>query len=425
MKTMLFLLIVVIASFIAACSSPKEQTKCPCQVKIVELQDDGSYQIKVVSIQTIQDLDSVSGSVVQMGIDPESDSSGKIKRIAPKAQYVVTKDNVVVPTTAISLELFAIYKNMEDLYRLDLLTGADQFVRYPVGIHYETRMGGRQKKHNGVALNNAFYSRGSDQIVILKYVEDGQPLVPMSLNPGILAHEHFHQIFQKIVQPERQTLYRANLAADTGNSLPEKVLAPQGFNYLFLKAMNEGMADFWAYIHTGSETSFYASEQSDQIKIRTVSNFVFPFASQEALREALDYDVYIKNKLKETSGKKTQENSGENSVGKFVFEEHYLAPAFSRFARAVSESSFDIDLPKTQKEKEILGKWTIESMKRFSQTLFNKGDDAEITPKDFVKALVPSLPEDKEKSQKICEAIKELLKYQTGENSGETICPSK
>lgn len=147
-----------------------------------------------------------------------------------------------VPKTALSEQMFTLYKIMEDLFYFDKSIGVDQILKYPRTISL-------QEKSSVDAADNGFYMSAFDRIRILTY--DGHK-APLAWNAGVVAHEHFHAIFERIVKPTQNTVgldYEGSVFSSQQSA--ESMDDQTGYNFLILKALNEGLADYWASLHTG------------------------------------------------------------------------------------------------------------------------------------------------------------------------------
>ena len=80
--------------------------------------------------------------------------------------------------------------------------------------------------------------------------------LPISVNGGIIAHEYFHSIFYKIVYetmkktnlPVAQKIRDETLHQDV--AVTDNVTTQDLFNETYLRGLNEGLADFWAWVYT-------------------------------------------------------------------------------------------------------------------------------------------------------------------------------
>jgi hypothetical protein len=124
---------------------------------------------------------------------------------------------------------------------------------------------------DGMSHNNAHYFGQGDAIAVLPYNMKG---LPLGLNPGVLAHEHFHGHFQRHViavtnaqlmptfDPEALFYSAFNMAGakptvedvDRGD-----LRTPRGLNAFVLRAWNEGLADVYGSIYSKNPQFFNAS----------------------------------------------------------------------------------------------------------------------------------------------------------------------
>lgn len=382
MKGLILLLLTM--AFLSACSNPIEsKKKCPCFVKIPQLQEDGSYKLQVVQFKTIEDIQKIKSSKIQISMNPRFFADGTVEDLQPEAQYVINRDNVIVPTRTETAEMFSIYKIMEDLYFFDKQIGLDRVLRYPMRVSLQTRTGRR----NGLS-NNASYMPLFDRISVLKYLGDK---VPLSLNPGVLAHEHFHAIFNAIIKPIEATVkidgYRPthdNLMSDQEEheytfttSTHHEVEPNVGFNFLILRALDEGTADFWANLQTGLTNSYLASFSEREMKKRDVVAMVYLMDRQEELRSIFDFHAY-----------KSEESIISDSDRPIHGSIYGKAVMYSNLLKTLSESIGGKIVDENER-KVVIGEWIISSLKKLSMVVETKGQSEALTQGEILNNFVP------------------------------------
>jgi hypothetical protein len=81
----------------------------------------------------------------------------------------------------------------------------------------------------------------------------------MSLNAGIMAHEHFHAIFNSAIshafsgEAPVSGCHNAILTGDISDFMPrgkQAVHAYRNWNEFLLQALNEGLADVWGWLYS-------------------------------------------------------------------------------------------------------------------------------------------------------------------------------
>lgn len=244
---------------------------------------------KVNTVKTLDDLGKLEGRATRLrgGLSIELDQiSGMVRwnRVGtPVAFNALEIDNVYHPTDYNSLAMVSVYYNIEAimLYMEALgmpkgkLGRIDTYYWADVTDIYSSGMGTVVKEKS---TNNAFYlslSQRDRGFYILPFDLSPKLLsqvdrVPLSMNPGVIAHEYSHAVFQELVL----------------DSLPKGgvELAITPYNYLW--ALNEGIADIFAVASTG-DTDFITASISD------------PTARRDALdvvEYKFSYDSNIRNK---------------------------------------------------------------------------------------------------------------------------------
>jgi hypothetical protein len=386
----------------SACSNPVEsEKKCPCNIKIPQLQEDGSYKIEVVQFKTLEDVRKIKSSKIQITMNPRFFTDGSVEDMSPEAQYVINSDNVIVPTRTETAVMFSIYKIMEDLYLFDKKIGADNILSYPLRASLQTKVNRRKG-----SMNNASYIPLFDRISVLKYEGDK---IPVGLNPGVLAHEHFHALFNAIVKPISSTIKvdgykskRDNLLDVTAreytfvtkhhNDIDPRV----GYNYLVLRALDEGLADFWANLQTGQINPYLASFTESEMGGRNVLPQILSMYRQDELRAIFDFQAYkSEESVKGDSDRPIHGSIYSNGVR---YSNLMRTLSISVGANAVNEAD----------RRAIVGKWMISSLKKLSKVIQEKGQTEALTQGQILNSFVPE-SSNKETLSEVCENLNSFL----------------
>lgn len=412
MTNFMLLLLTLIMAFIAACSNPfEDKDKCPCTVNLQELQPNGQYERKSFYLSTLRDPRKMIGSVIRVTLNPRFSRDGEVSEITPEAQYLVNADKQLVPTSTRSDELFTIYKIMEDLYKFDQATGVDQILNYPRILSIQERA----KKAN--EKDDAFYSPLYDRIVFLSYTGKKAPLAH---NTGVIAHEHFHAIFNKIVNPISETIDDMNYDAKLNLHDESPTLAEQfsvssmevetraGFNYLILKSLDEGLADFWTNLQTDMSNSYVVSYMpEDQMEARAVQATIYPMDALPVLKADLDFSAYEREK-----------KLTDRPVRKKVYGN---AVKYSNFIKTLSEKMYpshaEASALSHQERKVAIAQWIIASLKKLSVVVQEKGQTQYLTQAEILESFIP---DNKEALGDICVSMKAFLTYQDSKVSSCT-----
>ncbi len=285
----------------AACVGKKQDAPTgPVQIKI-PLLTDGTYQFQVVDLLSVDDLVELKGWAARFLISP-SQVDSKLQGYAPKIRTVKNAAGVYIATDELSLQLLTIYYHLENLGMMDELAGAKNVNTWPrtvaVNVNYIA------KNSNGARTeNNALYSGDLDSLLFVPYTESSLPIM---VNGGIIGHEHFHSLFQKlfvkplgskypgsttnlhadeenqmrqafgfpvgVVVPETQpkpfeasepiSATEKNVSADDRNQKQSQnrgldssfgtknVVGVDDYHSYLLRGLNEGLADFWGWLYS-------------------------------------------------------------------------------------------------------------------------------------------------------------------------------
>jgi len=237
----------------------------------------GSYSLQEVILSDISSLYELSGKYATFYIYPAI-SGNKLVGQQPKTRFIKSGD-VYVPEDVLSQQLAVIYAHFQRLALLDIELGAGEVNTWPrdvgVAVRYRTP--------DGLQTDNAFYEATTDSMMVVPYTQDN---LPIAVNAGILAHEYFHSLYYKLVEKSvfktqaivhgeklRAEVLGANIveSIELSKPLPDNNAASVTTYHEFLsRALNEGLADFWAWIYTGDPDFLQLSLPSEK-KYRTLS----------------------------------------------------------------------------------------------------------------------------------------------------------
>jgi len=231
--------------------------------------ENGKYQLQNVSIESYEQPATLQGRNVQIFVNP-SLADGQMQSERANGHYLRNRDGVMVPTDYTSVEAAAIHAHLERLLKID--TELKAVANWPARIAIDVNVHSNGKR----TVNNAFFAEELDALFVPPYTELD---VPIAVNGGVLAHEHFHRIFQSMVFKRigKGGYFSRELQAfrehafwsenSTGGSVEmvngqplDKDVHGQGkpqasqvakYNAFYLSALNEGLADFWGWVYTG------------------------------------------------------------------------------------------------------------------------------------------------------------------------------
>ncbi len=287
MNPILFLLFL----FFISCSPRSQHHQMSHVIWIPWLNAAGEYTIQKVSINTIDSWSPLRGSAVKIqshgSITGEMLSSQEVVM-----EYTHDRSGVVIPLTQFSTEVASIYAHFERLKERDLLFGVPQSnVTRKVYVRFNTQSAGLTRM-----TNNALYVLENDSFFIVPYESNK---LPISVNGSILAHEHFHSIFARLLLKPlskeaqlqgkkllslvdegphetsalRNFVMTGVVQKDEGVAVPKssdrledffaqsistisKIIPPNSskqikhINLVLLTALNEGLADVWGWLYS-------------------------------------------------------------------------------------------------------------------------------------------------------------------------------
>jgi len=286
---------------LVSCTLKVENKGVSHQVWIPWPNQEGQYQIQKVSVDTITNWSPLRGSAVQIRgnfnqLDSEHASSKEVT-----FDYTTDASGAVIPMTPFAVEVASIYANFERLQKLDQELGiinADESRNVYVKLKLKLESG-------DILTNNAFYNFLTNSFYVVPYENSG---LPLSVNGAVLAHEHFHSVFGRVLQrplyeyglskninlfkdytvtenPPSQEGFSMKLAAahnpaffkkefmglepiEPNNESFVNLTVPKEFrdklikdpslfmnyhlNKIYLMALNEGLADVWAWLYSSN-----------------------------------------------------------------------------------------------------------------------------------------------------------------------------
>jgi hypothetical protein len=293
-KAALSLLALAIPMLFSACSKDPEASRVSgdVRVRLPWADDQGEMKLDVVSLSGLEDLTQVRGHYASFVFAPKI-MEDRLSGDSPRARFLRTNDGIYVPTDEISQQMAVIYAHLERLSGLDTKAGIGNLLSWPRKVGVSVRI----RDADGIMTDNSFYDGGSDSILM---VPTKNGALPLAANPGVLAHEHFHALFYRLVQMPlvaegklqksisgsshsdvELMAHFMERAAETKPGSDEAVLPQkddgksemQLYHTILMKAVNEGLADVWGWIYSGNPdflgTSLPAEKQCRSLRADT------------------------------------------------------------------------------------------------------------------------------------------------------------
>ncbi|WP_413943396.1 hypothetical protein [Bdellovibrio sp. HCB-162] len=381
---------ILITTTLGACAPSPNSAQESGDVRVLAPMNNSqsSYSLGVIELKGIEDLQTVAGRFVKFFLSPRI-VNNRLDGHAPNARFIKNKNGEYIPANEITQQLVTVYAHMQKLAELDEELGAGGVNKWPRDI-------GVAVKVKGGVRNNAFYDGVTDSMLFVPYTQNG---LPIAINGGILAHEHFHSLFYKLVLPESpykgsvhnrdeflkitdvnedlSTRQRLDILpiARPGHEMDEDTLHFY-YHVAMTRGLNEGLADFWGWMYTGNPDFIAQSLPSEKstrsLKVADETS-VNSLPSRESLLRSL--------KLFYSSG--DNKRMKDYSVG-FAYS---LATQFSRFMKRLTDIyAKDRKIEPLQARKD-LAKILVKTLPKIKED-FKVLNDEYYTSEKFVSALV-------------------------------------
>lgn len=281
----------------------------------------GKYELQDIVLQTFTEPSKLRGEVAQIIVDPRV-SGGQLIGEEPIGRWTEIKSNGVlkrVPSDFVTLQAAVLYAHHEKLNLIDRSLGLFPFLKGPSKIGLLSRLSDGFSTQ--LILNNAIFDGRLDVLFVVPFTG---PELPISMNAGIIAHEHFHRLFQATVLRRLQLMPLQSMtdhstdlfcqggAAGHSSSLvmfddasPDKVegegqeeetvglplenqLVPlKIWNQTVLRGVNEGLADFWGWSYANDDFFVGRSLGAQEDSARRLDRKPTTLPSQVAFRNML------------------------------------------------------------------------------------------------------------------------------------------
>ncbi|MCB0365824.1 MAG: hypothetical protein H6624_19375 [Bdellovibrionaceae bacterium] len=228
-----FLLALFLGITLAACE--KDHQSGPITYLLPWPGQDGEYRMQEVELHTIRYADRLEGAAAKIYLKSgikDGDFQGEVAR----PRLIKKSKRRYVAADYESAMAIAVYAHYERFMMWDKELGIDSDLSWPrkVGIEMNMRTKTGDREHN-----NARYVAKWDVTLVAPTSVDG---LPMALNGGVLAHEHFHAHFHARAIRYLQENWSAGSDL-SGNEIRDT-------NVYLIRSWNEGLADFWGYLYT-------------------------------------------------------------------------------------------------------------------------------------------------------------------------------
>lgn len=271
-----------------SCSKPAaHKASGDFSIPIPLQQSDGKFKIETVQLEGLQNLREMRGQNLEFFLNPRLKPGG-LEGSVFNGRYAKMGDHWVARDVR-SLTAAALYFHLQNLQKFDRQVKIPKTRGGPlqVALSVELVSGGEKM------VNNAVYEGQSRAILFVPY--QGKNF-PISVNSGILAHEYFHSLFDPLVQRVliEKEIIGLGLQADKspvvnkfsfdgglsgvalekqtekkpGTPPPTKVSQKQIrrlYHSLWIRGLNEGMADLWGWTYTKDPLFIARSLPSEKV----------------------------------------------------------------------------------------------------------------------------------------------------------------
>lgn len=280
--------------FLCSCGVNQASQENPGEIRVrlplSAVQNDNqtaSYSFQVVPLLQINSLSQMRGAYARFFTNP-SEKESKLVGTSPRADFLKNTDGVYIPKNEISQQMASIYYHMQNMALFDKSIGAEKVNHWPRDIGLRVQL---QTSENSTTAdeNNAIYDGQLDAILIVPYNENK---IPLSVNGGVLAHEHFHSLFYKLVTKKLlATDYLTSKHDLTVHTSSDSNIDAMTTTLVVLKGLNEGLADFWGWAYTQDNDFILHSLSSvgnrRSLKISALENENFRFKSPSRIQQEL------------------------------------------------------------------------------------------------------------------------------------------
>lgn len=299
------------AYLLSGCSKPLSENVGGSITTQIPLQNEaGGYDLQQVQLTQLESLRSMRGEFGEFFLSPRVQTGG-LEGSPFQGQFAKMGD-LWIARDIMSLTASTIYYHLQELWHLDVAVGAADLKPKRQQVALSAII---NDKH-GQLQDNALFEVSSRALLFVPYTSTN---LPISVNSGILAHEHFHSIFYPLVlepliqgdfvSEAHSQLYRlfghpstmevATMGVDSkveaSSSSSSATEDPQKrkqliYHLLWLKAINEGLADVWGWAYTW-DPDFIALSLPSQKTHRTLSvqGEISSFVSASSMKSKAEY----------------------------------------------------------------------------------------------------------------------------------------
>lgn len=224
----------------------------------IPVESQGQLKMESVTLQGISNYETLGGDLIEFILYPKIENKS-IRGEKPRFKFTRSASGEYLAKDDLSLQAALLYYHFQQLKAQDESFGLGGLLEYPRKVALAIDRGFKLK-------NNAYYNSEIDTFVFVPFTGETLPLMA---NAGVLAHEHFHALFFKLLGVETLGLVGAQLTesfeslhlsdfniglikAEQEAVIDLSIDERAAYHGLVLRGINEGLADVWAWIYTGN-----------------------------------------------------------------------------------------------------------------------------------------------------------------------------
>lgn len=411
---------IIFVGFFGACAPDTHSDEPAGTMRVLTPMPDssGQYVLKFFELQEMSDIRTLAGKYVQFFMSPQV-VNREIRGTSPQSRFIRNSAGQFIPGNEMTQQLVTVYAHMQQLALLDKELGAEGVNTLPRKVGVATRVKEGSK-------NNAYYDGASDAMFLVPYNQAG---LPIPINAGIIAHEHFHSLFYKlsIADSSKQVSIHDSenffdMAGVEENSRRRKPFYPfpfgfesdelesgdlrQYYNLVITRSLNEGLADFWGWMYSGNP-DFIAQSLPREGAIRSlkvdekVTAFTLP--SQEQIERSL--------KLK---GSRSSDALEDYAIG----YSYSLAPRFSQVMKRLTDIYAKENHVAPLQARKDIAKVLIKVLPLMRKDLLKMSGEA-FTSKSFMLLVAGQM---EKLTETECQFFAQVVNDSTEETNSKYIC---
>ncbi|UOF00921.1 hypothetical protein [Bdellovibrio reynosensis] len=417
-----FIAAILCGGLLSACAPQSDSSSPSGSIKVLAPLNNskGGYSLGIMELLGINDLQSLAGKFARFFFSPKVVDQ-KLYGVAPKSRFIRNVNGDYIPANEMTQQLVTIYGHIQNLALLDKELGLAGLLTYPRDVGVAVKVKGKNRN------NNAFYDGKTDSMLFVPFTNQG---LPIAVNGGILAHEHFHSLFYKLVLntpsaqvhdradfldktfiEERAMSDRIGMPADSDVSELSETQAHLYYHMALLRGMNEGLADFWGWMYTG-DTDFISHSLPSEKSSRSLKSY------QKADKLALPTEAQIKNFISVLHAR-----GGNRHMSDLITGGSYsIGTSFARTMKSFTDVYAKSRKLEDRQARRQVAKLVIKVLPQMKKDFEQLGDLKFYSPLQFLKTLQASVSD---MSEAECGFLSTLMSNSASDRKETYICKNE